>query len=66
MNLEIYKNKFTNKKLKKLVNVFQVNYLNGKSAGLGDFIRGSFCFMQLAQLLNLEFDIDISNHPISK
>jgi len=40
MNLEIYKNKFTNKKLKKIVNVFQVNYLNGKSAGLGDFIRG--------------------------
>lgn len=66
MNLEIYKKKFTNKKLKKIVNVFQLDYLNGKSQGLGDFIRGSFCFMQLAQLLNLEFDIDISNHPISK
>jgi hypothetical protein len=65
MNYQITKN-FTNKKLKKIVNVFQLDYINGKSPGLGDFIRGSFCFMQLAQLLNLEFEIDISNHPISK
>ena len=65
MNLEYIK-KFTNKKLKKIVNVFQLNYTNGKSSGLGDFIRGSFCFLQIAKLLNLEFEIDISNHPISK
>lgn len=58
--------KFTNKKLKKIVNVYQLNYLNGKSPGLGDFIRGSFCFLQISKLLNLDFDIDISNHPISK
>jgi hypothetical protein len=58
--------KFTNKKLKKIVNVYQLDYTNGKSPGIGDFLRGSFCFMQLAQLLNLEFEIDISNHPISK
>jgi hypothetical protein len=58
--------RFTNKKMKKIVNVYQLDYVNGKSPGLGDFLRGSFCFMQLAQLLNLEFEIDISNHPISK
>ena len=58
--------RFTNKKLKKIVNVYQLDYVNGKSPGLGDFLRGSFCFMQLAQLLNLEFEIDVSNHPISK
>ena len=66
MNLGLDLSRFNNTKLKKIVNVYQVDYINGKSSGLGDFIRGSFCFMQLAKLLNLEFDIDISNHPISK
>ena len=58
--------KFTNNKLKKIVHIYQLEYINGKSPGLGDFLRGSFCFMQLAHLWNLEFEIDISNHPISK
>lgn len=66
MDLEIYINKFTNNKLKKIVNVYQLDYINGKSPGLGDFIRGSFCFLQIAKLLNIEFEIDVSNHPISK
>jgi hypothetical protein len=66
MNLERFTNKYTNKKLKKIVNVYQLNYINGKSPGLGDFIRGSFCFLQIAKLLNLEFEIDVSNHPIAK
>jgi len=57
---------FTNQRLKKLVNVYQLDYTNGKSPGIGDFLRGSFCFMQLAQLLHLDFDIDIANHPLSK
>jgi len=57
---------FTNTKLKKLVNVYQLDYINDKSPGIGDFIRGCFCFMQFSQLLNLQFDIDVSNHPIAK
>ena len=57
---------FTNTKLKKIVNVYQLEYKNGKSTGLGDFLRGCFAFMQIAELLNLEFDIDLSKHPISK
>ena len=57
---------FKNKKLKKLVHVYQLNYINGKSPGLGDFLRGSFSFMQLSKLYNLDFDIDFSNHPMSK
>ena len=61
-----YKQQFTNKKLKKIINVYQLNYINGRSNGFGDFLRGSFCLMQLAQLLNLKFDIDFSNHPLSK
>ena len=57
---------FTNTTLKKIVNVYQLECNNAKSSGLGDFLRGSFCIFQLAKLLNIEFDIDISNHPIAK
>jgi len=57
---------FTNRGLKKIVNVYQLTYINGTSTGIGDFLRGCFCFMQFAKLLNLEFDIDVSNHPIAK
>jgi hypothetical protein len=53
-------------KIKKLVHVYQLNYVNGNSAGLGDFLRGSFCFLQFSKLYNLDFDIDFSNHPMSK
>jgi hypothetical protein len=58
--------KYTNHNLKKIVCVYQLNYINGRSSGLGDYLRGSFTFMQLSKLFNLEFDIDISNHPMSK
>ena len=57
---------FTNKKLKKIVNVYQLDYCNGKSPGLGDYLRGCFCLMQVSKLLNIEFDLDISQHPLSK
>ena len=56
----------TNKKLKKIVCVYQLEYINDKSPGLGDFLRGCFYVMQLSKLLNLEFDIDFSNHPMSQ
>lgn len=59
-------NKFVNNKLKKIVNVYQLNYINGSSPGLGDFLRGSFCLNQIANLLGLEFEIDVSNHPMAK
>jgi hypothetical protein len=58
--------KFTNNKLKKIVNVYQLNYINGTSPGFGDFLRGCFCFNQIANLLGLEFDLDVSNHPMAK
>ena len=59
-------NPITNKKIKKIVNVYQLEFTNQKSPGIGDFLRGSFFLMQLAKILNLEFELDISNHPISK
>jgi hypothetical protein len=55
-----------NGKVKKLVNVYQYIYANGKSPGLGDFLRGCFCLLQVCKILNIEFDIDLSNHLISK
>jgi hypothetical protein len=53
-------------KLKKIVHVYQLNYINGRSQGLGDFLRGCFCFLQFSKLYNLDFDVDFSNHPMSK
>jgi hypothetical protein len=66
INVNTLLQKFNNQKLKKIVNVYQLEYINGKSSGLGDFLRGCFCFIQLAKLLNLEFDLNILNHPMSK
>ena len=57
---------FTNKKIKKIVNVYQLDYRNGRSPGFGDYLRGCFCLMQVSNLLNIEFDLDISQHPLSK
>jgi|GEM_PF-2404495 len=57
---------FHNKKLKRIVNVYQLKYTNGPAQGLGDYIRGCFCLMQISSLLGLEFDMDLSNHPMSK
>lgn len=57
---------FRNKKLKRIVNVYQLAYTNGVAQGLGDYIRGCFCLMQLSILLGLQFDMDIKNHPMSK
>jgi hypothetical protein len=59
-------NSITNTKLKKIVHVYQLEFSNKKSPGIGDFLRGTFFLMQLSKILNLEFEIDISNHPISQ
>jgi hypothetical protein len=57
---------FKNTKLKKIINVYQEKYKNGFAQGLGDFLNGSFCLLQICIKFNMVFDIDISNHPISK
>ena len=54
-----------NNNIKKIVNVFQLECIGGKkTAGLGDYLRGCFALMQLSKLLNIEFDLDISNHLV--
>jgi hypothetical protein len=57
---------FTNKKLETIVNVFQQNYINGGSQGLGDFLRGTLYLLYIGNLLNINIDIDFFNHPMSQ
>ena len=57
---------FENKQLKKIVNLYQKNYKNGGSSGFGDYLRGCYCLFQVSKLLGLEFDMDLSNHPMSE
>ena len=56
----------TNTNIKKIVCVYQLQYINMPSEGFGDFLRGCFYIMQLSKLLNIGFELDISNHPIAK
>ena len=64
-NLGYIKLLFTNKKLKKIVNVYQKEYINIKGQGFGDFLRGSIYLTYFCIVLDLEFDIDLKNHHIS-
>lgn len=57
---------FNNKTLKRIVNVYQMKYKNGIAQGLGDYIRGCFCLLQICAMLGLSFDMDLTNHPMSK
>jgi len=57
---------FNNNTLKRIVNVYQLKYKNGVAQGLGDYIRGCFCLMQICAMLGLSFDMDLKNHPMSK
>ncbi len=58
------RNNFKNSKLKKVVNVFQMTYVNDKSQGIGDFFRGSVYLTHLCKLLNVGFDVHLLNHPL--
>ena len=55
-----------NNNVNKIVNVYQQNYKNAPGGGIGDFIRGCFFLLQFCIFNNIRFDIDYSNHPISK
>ena len=64
-NLSYIKNIYKNTKLKKIVNVYQKQYINIKGQGFGDFLRGSIYLTYVCMVLGLDFDIDIKNHPMS-
>lgn len=57
---------FNNTKLKKIINTYQLFFKNNTAPGFGDYLRGCFSLYQVAKILNLEFDMDMNNHPISK
>lgn len=64
-NLDYIKLIYKNTRLKKIVNVYQKNYINIKGQGFGDFLRGSIYLTYVCIVLGLDFDIDIYNHPMS-
>jgi hypothetical protein len=58
--------------LQKIVNVYQVQFIDFKAPGFGDYLRGCFTMMQIIDTLNeycntnVTFDMDLSNHPMSQ
>lgn len=62
-----FKPLFNNKILKKVVNVYELKMKNKTSVcGIGDYYRGCFMLYYICKILNLEFDINIKNHPMSE
>jgi hypothetical protein len=63
---------YSNTTLKKVVNVYQTQFLDFKASGLGDYLRGSMMMLQLLRTLekytgvHVDFDMDMRNHPMSK
>lgn len=65
-NLVEAKAQFNNPFLKKIVNTYQLTCKDGqKPPGIGDFFRSCFFLLQLCKALDLEFDVNFKNHPIS-
>lgn len=64
-NLNYVRDIFKNDKVKKIVNVYQQQYVNSSSQGFGDFLRGSIYLSYLCDILEIKFDIDLNNHPMS-
>lgn len=64
IDLNSFKSKITNTKVKKVVNVYQQEYINGKAEGFGDYLRGCISLSLLCSKLGLEFGMNIKNHII--
>jgi hypothetical protein len=58
--------KFNNSVLKRVVNVYQTNYVNKLPQGFGDYLRGCYCLYQVCRILGIEFGMDLGGHPMSK
>jgi len=53
-------------KVSKVINVYQEKYTNDEyCTGLGDFIRGTLCLLQYANIQSLDCDMHYANHPIA-
>lgn len=57
---------------RKVINVYQTQFVDFKASGLGDYLRGCFTMLQILRLLKtytgatVEFDMDMRNHPMSR
>ena len=64
--------RYNNTMLQKIVNVYQIQFIDFKAPGFGDYLRGCFTMMQIIDTLNeycntnVLFDMDLSNHPMSQ
>ena len=57
---------FIKNNVKLIVNVYQEEYNNGiKASGFGDFIRGSYYLIQFCNKHRINYNFDLSNHPLS-
>jgi hypothetical protein len=66
VELQNISKRFNNPKLKKIINTYHLSFKNSNTPGFGDYLRGCFCLYQVAKILDLEFDMDMKNHPMSK
>jgi hypothetical protein len=53
-----------NGRIKKINNVYKLKYINSKSSGFGDFIRGCLFLLEFCEKYNLELDIHIYDSNI--
>ena len=51
---------------KTLIQVYQTSYKDGPAKGLGDFLRGYGCLIQLGEKLGFRVEVDLRNHPIAQ
>jgi hypothetical protein len=65
MEFKLYRVKHKPKQLNilKAVNVYSI--MNNQQ-GIGDYIRGCFCMLQILRKKNIPFDMDISTHAIQR
>lgn len=55
-----------NKNIKKINYVYQSSYINEKTTGFGDFIRGCFYILEYCSINKLEYDFHIFRHHLQK
>jgi len=55
-----------NSNIKKINNVYKINYINGAATGFGDFIRGSYFMLQFSEKNNINIDFHIYDNVIKQ
>lgn len=61
--MEFKMKRIKSNKIRKAVNVYS---LKNNRQGIGDYIRGCFCMIQILRKHNIPFDMDISTHAVQR